>query len=174
MEIESCVSTCRDRQPTMSNGFLLVIIRYAMTPFLIKEIPVLSSMLDDNGHVNNLVFMHWMQDVAIEHARQAGCTDELYRRLGVSWVAKSHYIEYANSAWPDDIVLARTWIADARKVSCRRLYQFHRKTAAGELLAAAETVWVFIDSQTGRPRRILPEVLECFDLLGDQPPGSVP
>ena len=140
-----------------------------MHPFLVKEIPVDASMLDYNGHVNNIVFVKWMQDVAVEHATRAGCTSEIYQRLGVSWVARSHHIDYLNSALPDDVVIVTTWIAGARKVSCRRKYVFTRKSDVMDVLAKAETEWVFVDHSTGRPRKILPEIIDCFTLLGENP-----
>ncbi len=143
-----------------------------MHDVLHREIQVTDEMLDYNRHVNNIVFVHWMQDVAVEHATVNGCTKEVYERLKVSWVARSHHIDYLASALPGDTVIAKTWLADNRKVSCRRKYLFFRKNPdgrPGDLLAKAETEWVFVNSETGRPMKIDPWVTSRFRMLGETP-----
>ena len=142
-----------------------------MPPFLIKEIPVQPSMLDVNGHVNNIVYVQWMQDIAIEHADSAGFGNELNGTASCNWVAKCHHIEYRQSAFANDTVLAATWIAKTRKVGCQRKYTFHRKSEAALplLLAHAQTDWVLVDRENGRPRKIPTEALNRIKALGDTP-----
>ncbi len=142
-----------------------------MPPFLIKEIHVQPSMLDVNGHVNNIVYVQWMQDIAIEHADSAGFGNELNGTASCNWVAKCHHIEYRQSAFANDTVLAATWIAKTRKVGCQRKYTFHRKSEAALplLLAHAQTDWVLVDSENGRPQKIPAEALNRIKALGDTP-----
>lgn len=132
------------------------------------DIPVTADQLDGNLHVNNVVYVQWMQDLAVNHANINGCTVEVCKRLGISWIARFHHIDYLTPAVDGDVIAASTWLATARKVSCLRKYRFTRHTD-GAVLARAETEWVYIDFETGRPRRIDAEVMEMFTMLGDQP-----
>ena len=137
-----------------------------MTNVFTHDFVVTGDMLDANSHVNNVLFVQWMQDVAILHSVANGAGSDVYRRLGASWVARSHHIDYENAAVLGDEICVRTWLADARKVSCRRKYLFSRKEDR-RVLARAETVWVYVDFKTGRPRKIDAEVIQKFTLLGD-------
>ena len=126
--------------------------------------------IDVNGHVNNVVYVQWMQDVAVRHSDAAGCT-EATQRIGAMWVARSHKIEYLSPAFAGDEIEAQTWVADFRKVRSLRRYKFVR-TADQTTLARGETDWVFANATTGRPRSIPEAVRVLFDLLpDDQSPG---
>ncbi|NLF67245.1 MAG: acyl-CoA thioesterase, partial [Chloroflexi bacterium] len=103
--------------------------------------------IDANGHVNNVVYVQWMQDMAVRHADAAGCTDTT-RQIGATWVARSHWIEYLNPAFAGDEIEALTWVAGFRKVRSLRRYRFVR-TSDNATLAQGETDWVFMDLQSG-------------------------
>ncbi len=120
--------------------------------------------LDPNGHVNNVVYVQWMQDAAVRHSTHVGCTMQLYQQLSVTWVARSHHIDYLQPAFPGDEITVETWLAGRRKVSCHRRYRFLRQCDQVEL-ARAETEWVYIDLMTGRPRAIHDQVINRFQLL---------
>lgn len=121
--------------------------------------------IDANGHVNNVVYVQWMQDIAVRHADAAGCTD-VTRRIGATWIARSHWIEYFKPAFVGDEIEALTWVANFRKVRSLRRYKFVR-TTDNTTLAQGETDWVFADVKTGRPRAIPNEVSRAFELLPD-------
>ena len=121
-------------------------------------------MIDANDHVNNVVFVQWMQDLAMEHSEANGATRELYQELDVTWFARSHQIEYVGQANVDDTILGQTWLASAEKASCLRKYRFCRSSDGGEL-ARAETRWVYINAATGRPKCIDARVIDCFEIL---------
>ena len=121
--------------------------------------------IDANGHVNNVVYVQWMQDVAVRHANAAGCTD-VTQRIGATWIARSHWIEYLKPAFAGDEIEALTWVANFRKVRSLRRYKFVRATD-DTVLAQGETDWVFADVRTGRPRAIPNEVSRAFELLPD-------
>lgn len=126
--------------------------------------------IDSNGHVNNIVYVKWMQDVAIAHSDKVGCTAAT-TAAGCTWVARSHHIEYLRPAYAGDRVLIQTWVVDTtRKSSSSRRYRMVRESD-GAVLARGETLWVFIDVQNGRPRTIPPEIIGCFDVVPeDQEP----
>src|SRR4051794_13133777 len=75
------------------------------------EFDVPASAIDANGHVNNVEFVRWMQDIAIAHADTAGCTAAT-REAGAMWLARSHHIEYRRPAFAGDRVRAITWLAN--------------------------------------------------------------
>ena len=126
--------------------------------------------IDSNGHVNNIVYLQWMQDVAIAHSDAVGCSAAT-AAAGCTWVARSHRIYYLRPAYAGDRVLVQTWIVDeTKKSSSPRRYRMVRETD-GTVLARGETLWVFIDTQSGRPRSIPAEVIGCFEPV---PPDQEP
>lgn len=125
--------------------------------------------LDLNGHVNNVQYVQWMQDAAVEHSDRVGCT-RLTREAGAMWVARSHTIEYLRPAFQGERITVLTWISNWRKVRSLRKYRFVRE-ADGALLARGETDWVFVDATSGRPRNIPDEVAGVFALV---PPDQEP
>jgi acyl-CoA thioester hydrolase len=123
-----------------------------------------ASDIDSNGHVNNIVYVQWMQEVAIAHSDRVGCTAAT-TAAGGTWVARSHQIEYLRPAFAGDRIRLETWVVDAtRKSSSPRRYRMVRDSD-GVVLARGETLWVFIDVQSGRPRSIPLEVIACFELV---------
>ena len=117
-----------------------------------QSIRVEASAIDANGHVNNVVYVQWMQDLAVRHWRALG-GEAINREHAATWVARSHHIEYLRPAFLDDSVRATTWIHDVGRVRSTRKYTFHR--ASDEtLLARGETDWVFIRIADGRPTAI--------------------
>lgn len=130
---------------------------------------VLKEVVDQNGHVNNVAYVQWMQDVASLHSDTTGGTRAAHEANG-SWVARSHNIEYLSPAFANDEVIALTWVVNFRRVRSLRRYRFLRKND-NKLLAKGETEWVFVDAGTGRPRSIPDEVMQAFPLLpkGEEP-----
>lgn len=125
------------------------------------------STIDQNGHVNNVVYIQWMQDAAIQHATACGGA-ALTEKLGCSWIVRSHSIDYLSSAFVGDRVVAITWVVDFRKVRSLRKYRFIRVDDA-KLLARGATEWVYINSKNGRPTTIPDQVKNCFPLQPDTP-----
>jgi acyl-CoA thioester hydrolase len=124
------------------------------------DFDVPASAIDDNGHVNNVEYVRWMQDAAVRHFDAAGGTP-LLQSTGAMWVVRSHRIEYLRPAFPGDRLRVRTWVEDFRRVLSLRKYEFTRP-ADGTVLAKGETEWVFIDAATGRPKSIPPELQALF------------
>ncbi len=118
---------------------------------------------DDNGHVNNIAYVQWMQDVAIKHSDAQGCTKDLYAELGTSWVVRSHLIEYLKPAFAGDEIEIQTWVCNMKRTRSLRRYRFLR-CADQTLLVRAETDWVYVDTRSGKPRKIDNAVSGAFDL----------
>ena len=121
--------------------------------------------IDANGHANNVEFVRWMQDAAVAHSDSTGCT-RLTRQVNAAWVVRRHRIEYFRPALLGDALEVRTWVADFRRAFSLRKYQVIRP-ADQTVLATGETDWVFIDTQTGRPKSVPPEIQSLFEILCD-------
>ena len=130
-----------------------------------EEVLVTPEMIDANRHVNNVVYVQWMQDIAIAHAAVTGSTAAA-EVLGGSWYARSHHIDYVRAAFEGERVIMLTWIVDVQKVRSRRRYRFVR-AADQAVLAQAESEWVFVDAVSGKPRAIPAQVADCFIALGE-------
>jgi len=133
----------------------------------IKEIPfrfqftVAEEAIDENGHVNNVVYIQWMQDAAIRHTDTVGGNDAMPENR--SWVVRSHKIEYLAPAFEGETIETETWVVDFRKVRSLRRYKFLR-ASDGLLLARGETDWVFVNTENGRPCAIPEVVSACYPL----------
>ena len=127
------------------------------------EFTVPAAVVDANGHVNNVAYVQWMQDVAVRHADAVGCT-RATRAVGATWVARSHRIEYLRPAFLGDLLTALTWVAEFRRVRSLRKYKFVRP-ADQAVIATGETEWVFVNATTGRPQSIPATVAAVFELI---------
>ena len=134
-----------------------------MDPVCQIELNVVEAMLDENRHVNNVVYVQWMQDAATRHSEVSGCT-RMTRAAGATWVARTHRIEYFRPAFAGDVIKVLTWVADFRKVRSLRRYRFVR-VSDHAVLAEGETDWVFVDATTGRPRGIPEEIRQAFQIV---------
>jgi len=138
------------------------------------DFKVNGSFVDDNGHVNNVHYVQWMQDVAVMHSDTSGCT-QATKACGATWVARTHRIEYLRPAFAGDHIAILTWVVNFRKVRSLRKYRFIR-VKDKVLLAEGETDWVFVDVQSGRPRPIPGTVSGSFEILPEdvKPPELTP
>jgi acyl-CoA thioester hydrolase len=136
----------------------------------IDKIQITKKDVDQNGHLNNVVYVQWMQDVAMKHSAAVGYDWQKYQELGTSWIIKSHFIEYKSPGFEGEDIELQTWVFKHEKLSSLRKYRFVRPSD-GRLLAVAETNWVYVDSSNGRPRRIDQEVADAFPLVpaGEEP-----
>jgi acyl-CoA thioester hydrolase len=131
-------------------------------PVYRRQFTVPDTALDQNGHVNNVAYVQWMQEIAVEHYDRMGGTAPT-QALGATWVVREHKIVYLRPAFAGDEIEVRTWVANLRRVRSLRKYQFVR-SSDGALLVRGETDWVFVDAGTGRPRRIPEEIAGLFQL----------
>jgi acyl-CoA thioester hydrolase len=121
-------------------------------PVFNRLFTVPSTAIDRNGHVNNVVYVQWMQDLAVAHWNSVG-GEVVNAELGCTWVARSHHIEYLRPAHEGDELEALTWVANIGRVRSLRKYAF-RRTGDGRLIARGETDWVFVSVSDGRPAPI--------------------
>jgi acyl-CoA thioester hydrolase len=119
--------------------------------------------IDTNGHVNNVTYIQWMQDVAVLHSEACGGTAAT-QQAGATWVVRAHAIEYLRPAYVNEVLDIYTWVVDFRRVRSLRRYQFCRQSD-GQTLATGETDWVFVNMKTGRPMAIPEHVQSCYPLV---------
>lgn len=141
-----------------------------LIPIYEHTLTVLDTVIDEMGHVNNVVYIQWMQDAATAHSAALGADLPYYLKLGGGWVVKSHHIEYVSPALRDDEIIIQTWVSTKGRRSSLRKFIF-RNQSDGRILAKAETMWVFIDFKTARPIPIPDEVGDRFTVVpeADEP-----
>ena len=120
--------------------------------------------IDELGHVSNLKYLAWMQDIAIQHSAARGWPVERYLENGAVWVVRSHFITYLRPAFAGETITLGTWVAELKQRSSSRRYLV-RRASDQQALVEAETIWVYVDRQSGRPRRIPDELRASFDVI---------
>ncbi len=112
--------------------------------------------IDEQGHVNNVAYLRWIQDVAVAHWRHAASVEQLAR---FSWITVRHEIDYRRQAFENEEITAVTWVGEWTKVTCERFTEILRDE---ELLVRGRTLWCMIDRDSGRPARIDQLLIERF------------
>jgi acyl-CoA thioester hydrolase len=120
--------------------------------------------IDELGHVSNLKYLAWMQDIAIQHSAARGWPVERYLENGAVWVVRSHFITYLRPAFAGETITLGTWVAELKQRSSSRRYLV-RRASDQQALVEAETIWVYVDRQSGRPRRIPDELRAAFEVI---------
>ena len=116
------------------------------------------SDIDDNGHVNNVVYLAWAQDLAIAHwvSRADPADKDAY-----AWVALRHEVDYRRPLAPGETAQGRTWVADHAEGP--RFDRYVRIDGPeGAMCAQVHTVWVLIEKATGRPKRVPERMVAMF------------
>ena len=121
-------------------------------------VPVLPSDIDAQNHVNNTVYLRWVQDVATAHW-EAIASSKAQETIG--WVVLRHEIEYKTPATLGDEIVLRTWVGKATRLTFERFTEI-RRTSDRALFSTARTLWCPINTQTGRPTRVSAEVRTQF------------
>lgn len=112
--------------------------------------------IDEQGHVNNVEYLRWIQDVAVAHWRHAASEEQLEK---YSWITVRHEIDYKKPAFENEEIVATTWVGEWTHVTCERFTEISR---GDDLLVRSRTVWCMIDRETTRPARIGKELIERF------------
>ena len=121
-------------------------------------VPVLAGDIDELGHVNNTVYLRWVQEAATAHWQAIASPED---QAAIVWVVMRHEIDYKAPAFANDEVLLRTWVGTASRLTFERHTEICRARDR-QLLSQARTLWCPISSATGRPTRVPPEVHQRF------------
>jgi acyl-CoA thioester hydrolase len=114
--------------------------------------------IDVLGHVNNAVWVQWMEQIAVAHWEAVA---DPAHKDAYYWVVVRHEIDYLRAAYEGDRIVGRTWVGEAPKgAKFDRHLEF--TGADGKLCVRARTTWAVIDKAAGRPIRVPPEVVAPF------------
>jgi acyl-CoA thioester hydrolase len=126
----------------------------------VLPIKVTTSDIDDLNHVNNVVYVGWVQDAAAAHWK---AVSSIELRSNCRWVVLRHEIDYLTPAFAGDQLAASTWVdipngpRQVRHVSIKRASDM-------KVLAYAQSTWCLLDPTSGRPKRISGEIVNVFQL----------
>ena len=120
-----------------------------MPRIFVRSFNVPAEAIDEIGHVNNIEYVRWMQEIATGHSAAQGWPLARYVAGGAGWFVRSHAIDYLRPAFAGDAISLFTWVADFGRSTSRRKYLFYRARDE-EVLARAETLWVFVELPLGR------------------------
>lgn len=134
-----------------------------MNPLFTLWLTVPAAAIDDNDHVNNVVYVQWLQDVATAHADRAGYGVARCLELGGTWVVRAHSIEYLGGALLGDRLRLETWVAELGRSGCQRRYRIVRESD-GRVLVRAQSHYVYISTATQRPQALPQTLLELITL----------
>jgi acyl-CoA thioester hydrolase len=114
--------------------------------------------IDELGHVNNAVWVQWIQQIAVAHWYSVA---DPTHDAAYFWVVTRHEIDYLRAAFEGDRVIGKTWVGDAPKgARFDRHVEFTGKD--GKVCVRAKTSWAIIDRAAGRPIRVPDEVIAPF------------
>ena len=117
---------------------------------------VSSDDIDVQGHVNNVAYLKWIQDVAVAHWNHSATSGQLEK---YSWLVVRHEIDYKKPAFENDEITATTWVGEWTAVTCERFTEVKR---GEDLLVKGRTVWCMVDRDSLRPSRISKDLVDRF------------
>ena len=129
-----------------------------MIPSFTRSFTAEARHIDEMGHVNNAVWVQWIQDMATAHWDAAARPED---REQYVWLVVRHEIDYRGNIDLGQSVEGTTWIeGGARGAKSLRRVDF--RDAAGRVIVSAATTWAMLDRTSGRPARVRPEVVAPF------------
>lgn len=114
--------------------------------------------IDNLNHVNNVVYLEWIQDIANLHWTQL---KEGHDTSGCVWVVIRHEIDYLRQALLGDTVQVKTWVGETAGIKSVRHVEFYRDH---KLLVKAQTTFCLLDAKTFKPTRITDKILGTLDI----------
>ena len=125
-----------------------------------KKLIVTSNEIDEYNHVNNVVYVQWMQDAS--NAHWALLIKDVPKPDYV-WFVIRHEVDYKNQAVLGDEIKVKTWVGKTEGIKSVRHFEIYK----GEiLLVKSQTIFCLLDAKTLKPKRITKEVTNL--LLGEK------
>lgn len=129
--------------------------------FIIDIIPKATD-IDAFGHVNNAVYVKWLEDCAWQHSNSLGLNMAVYKQLDRGMAVIRHEIDYLASSYCNDKLQLATWIIEMdNKLRISRQFQLINASTQQTILKA-KTVFCCIELSTGKPKRMPKEFIECY------------
>ena len=123
--------------------------------FSIKR-TVLSSEIDEMNHVNNIVYLQWVQDIAYKHWN---VLTQHNLQTNYVWYTIRHEIDYLQQAVLDDEITVKTWVGETKGVKSIRHVEIFKKDI---LLAKCQTTYCLLNKKNKRPTRITESILKIL------------
>jgi len=120
------------------------------------EITVTAEDIDSLNHVNNVVYVQWMDTVAFKHWAFLTYKNPLPEYV---WVVLKHEVEYLKQAVLGDVITVKTWVGETKGFKSERLMEFYKQN---QLLVKAKTIWGMLDAKSSKPSRIRENVLKVL------------
>lgn len=120
------------------------------------SIEVAENDIDHMGHVNNSVYLTWVQDAVVQYWETVAPAEAVAKHL---WVALKHEITYRKPTFLDDQVFAEV-IAD--RVQGARAFFTTMIRRGEDVLAEVKSCWCCLDAATHRPVRLTRDVGSRF------------
>lgn len=122
------------------------------------EIQVMPIHIDELNHVNNVVYLQWIQDVAKMHWENIAPEEMTSKFI---WMVLRHEIDYSGQALVGDELIAKTWVAWSEGVKSERHVEIRNK-ATQKVIVKSKTLWCLLDAKTKRPTRIDNDIKNIF------------
>ena len=129
------------------------------------EHTALDKEADGYGHINNSVYLQWLDQCVWDHCEAVKMFPKLCRELNRGFAATRHEIDYLRAAYPGDRVAIGNWVTfNDKRLRAERRFQIIR-VSDGQILLRAISYYVCTDLTTGRPAR-MPEIFKTgFDVI---------
>lgn len=134
------------------------------TPRFTRTFIAKSEHIDELGHVNNAVWVDWIQQIATAHWSAVAAPEH---QAAYVWVVTRHEIDYRGNIGLGESVTAETFIP-APPTGARFDRRVDFRDAAGKVIVSARTTWAMIDKATGRLARVRDEITEPFKPFADE------
>jgi acyl-CoA thioester hydrolase len=118
--------------------------------------PVLPTDIDELNHVNNVVYVRWVQEVAAAHWN-AMATEQI--KSEIVWMLLRHEIDYKNQSFLGDTITGYTWVGEAKGATFERFVKLMKGSVE---LTFSRMVWVMLDAKTLKPKRIDSTMVELL------------
>lgn len=123
-----------------------------------QTIKVAANEIDSLNHVNNVVYVQWVQNIAELHWNKESSEDQ---KKNYYWVMVQHHIKYKGAALVNDQIQLKTFIKESKGVKSIRIVEIYNAKSK-KMLAVSETQWCLISRITNKPTRITPELESLF------------
>jgi len=124
------------------------------------DLEVYSYQIDFLGHVNNAVYIHWMEIGRTKLLEAIGLPTHKIFNQGFAPVLNHTSITYKSPLYLGDRVHVDLWLSELRNASAVMQFRFYN--GQNTLVAEGLQKGLFVDRQTMRPRRLRPEEKALF------------
>lgn len=134
-----------------------------MPAIVTKVFTVQQSDLDELQHVNNRVYLRWMEEAARHASAENGWPTERYFQEGNgAWVAREHWVEYLRPCKLGDTITVYTWVQSLAGPASLRRYVMKN---GAKICCVAATEWNYINLTTRRAEPVPESLAACFELV---------